>query len=117
MEKLVRGAVDPESNERYPDGIRLIPTDAPDASSLIAHAITERRPIALVFSDGSDVVVRPPQASGPALFLALVALWLADRFGPKRDRPTFLPREWVGYGVPRGSYGAEACVRSLKPDR
>jgi len=88
-------AVDPASDERYPDGTVLIPADSPDASALMSQAIEKRRPIAIVFPDGSDVVARPPTASGPALLVVLGLFWLADRLRSKRDRPTFVPREWV----------------------
>ena len=60
---LSRVAVDPESDERYPSGTVLIPADSPDASKLISRAIGERKPMAIVFPDGSDVVARPPAAS------------------------------------------------------
>jgi len=111
MEKLARGqntlgtnaafdllgeiAVDPACDQRYPDGTVLIPADSPDASGLISRAIAERKPIAIVFPDGSDVVARPPAASGPALSVVIGILWLADHIRRKRDRPTFVPREWV----------------------
>jgi hypothetical protein len=88
-------AVDPDSDERYPDGTVLIPADSPDASVLISRAIEKRRPIAIVFPDGSDVVARPPTASGPALMVVIGLLWLANHVRRKRDRPTFVPREWV----------------------
>jgi hypothetical protein len=57
---LGRVAVDPDSDERYPSGTILIPADSPDASKLMSHAIDERKPMAIVFPDGSDVVARPP---------------------------------------------------------
>jgi hypothetical protein len=88
-------AVDPSGDERYPDGTVLIPADSPDASALLSRAIEKRRPIAIVFPDGSDFVARPPTASGPALFAVTVLLWLAEHVRRKRDRPTFVPREWV----------------------
>lgn len=88
-------AVDPESEERYPSGTVLIPADSPDASRLMSHAIDERKPMAIVFPDGSDVMARPPAATGAALLVVLSLLWLADHLRRKRDRPTFVPREWV----------------------
>ena len=88
-------AVDPASDERYPDGTVLIPADSPDASTLMSRAIEKRRPIAIVFPDGSDVVARPPTASGPALLVVTGLLWLAEHMRRRRDRPTFVPREWV----------------------
>jgi hypothetical protein len=92
---LGRVAVDPETDERYPDTTVLIPADSPDASKLMSQAVAERKPIAIVFPDGSDVVWRPPAATGPALLLSICFLWLADHIRRKRDRPTFVPREWV----------------------
>jgi hypothetical protein len=92
---LGRVAVDPESDERYPSGTVLIPADSPDASALMSRAIGERKPIAIVFPDGSDVVARPPAATGAALLVVVGLLWLADHLRRKRDRQTFVPREWV----------------------
>jgi hypothetical protein len=88
-------AVDPDSDQRYPDGTVLIPADSPDASTLMSRAIDGGRPIAIVFPDGSDVLARPPGASGLALLVVVGLLWLADHVRRKRDRPTFVPREWV----------------------
>jgi|GEM_PF-1106515 hypothetical protein len=95
FELLSRIAVDSRSDERYPDGTVLVPADSPDASLVLSRAIRERRPIALVFSDGSDVVARPPEADGLALVIVISLMWLADLVARKRDRPTFVPREWV----------------------
>lgn len=92
---LGRVAVDPAAYERFPDGTVLIPADSPDASTLMSQAINERKPIAIVFPDGSDVVARPPAAHGLALVVVVGLLWLADHLRRKRDRPTFVPREWV----------------------
>jgi hypothetical protein len=92
---LGRVAIDPESDERYPSGTILIPADSPDASKLLSRAIDERKPMAIVFPDGSDVVARPPAATGAALLIVLSLLWLADHLRRKRDRPTFVPRDWV----------------------
>lgn len=73
----------------------MIPADSPDASALMSRAINERKPIAIVFPDGSDVLARPPAAQGIALAVVVGLLWLADHLRRKRDRPTFVPREWV----------------------
>ena len=107
---LGRIAVDPESEERYPSGTVLIPADSPDASGLMSRAIDERKPVAIVFPDGSDVVARPPAASGPALLVVVSLLWLADHIRRKRDRPTFVPREWVTEFHAAGSAGRPHLV-------
>ncbi|MGA2165164.1 MAG: hypothetical protein ABSH36_11935 [Solirubrobacteraceae bacterium] len=94
-ELLTRIATDPANDGRYPDGTVLIPADSADTSKLIARAIDEHRPIALVFPDGSDVLARPPAHRGFAPLFAATLVRLADRLLRARDRPTFVPREWV----------------------
>lgn len=49
----------------------------------------------MVFPDGSDLVAGPREATGFVLVVVLGLLWLADRAGRKRNRPTFVPRAWV----------------------
>lgn len=95
FDTLARLAVDPESDERHPTGTVMIPADSPDFSVLISRAIGESAPITVVFPDGSDWVARPPEAKGILLVLILGLVWLVDRASKKRDRPTFVPREWV----------------------
>ncbi len=95
FELLTRIAVDADSDERYPDGTVLVPADSADTSLVLSRAIRDRRPIALVFPDGSDVVARPPEAGGLVLVIVLGLTRLADLIGSSRDRPTFVPREWV----------------------
>jgi len=55
-----------------------------------------------------DVVARPPEVAGILLGFVLVALWLADRASKNRDRPTFVPREWVTefHAAPTGTLAA-----------
>ena len=92
---LGRMAVDPETDDRYPNETVLIPADSPHASDLMMEAVAEEKPVAIVFPDGSDVVWRPPEASGLFLRLSFWLVWMADHVQPKRDRPTFIPRLWV----------------------
>jgi hypothetical protein len=95
FELLTQIAIDPANDERYPTGTVLIPSDAPHTSKGIARAIEERRPIALVFPDGSDILARPPTGHGLALLLAVRLIAIAELLGARHDRPTFVPREWV----------------------
>lgn len=94
FELLSRIAVDSRRDERYPDRTVLVPADS-SASLVLSRAIGERRPIARVFSDGSDVLARPPEARGLLLVICLALIRLADWVGGKHDRSTFVPREWV----------------------
>ena len=95
FELLTRIAIDPANDERYPNRTVLIPSDASHTSKGIARAIEERRPIALVFPDGSDLLMRPPASHGLALLLAVRLIAIAELLGARRDRPSFVPREWV----------------------
>jgi hypothetical protein len=95
FELLTRIAIDPANDERYPNRTVLIPSDASHTSTSIARAIEERRPIALVFPDGSDLLMRPPARHGLALLLMVRLIAIAELLGARRDRPTFVPREWV----------------------
>jgi hypothetical protein len=94
-ELLKRIAVDPGSDERYPDQTVLIPADSPHASTLMVRAVAERRPMAVVFPDGSDVVSRPPENHGLSLLVVVGLLWVADRLRRRHTEPTFVPRAWV----------------------
>lgn len=88
-------AVDPANDDVYPNNLVLIAADSPDASVLITRAVEEQRPIALVFPDGGNLVARPPEDGGIVAALILSLLRIAKRSGRRRDRPTFLPLEWV----------------------
>jgi hypothetical protein len=92
---LGRIAVDPATDRRYPSETVLVPADSPNASTLMTDAVAEERPIAIVFPDGSDVVWRPPDVKGLAFAILVGVLWVAEHIRRKRDRPTFVPREWV----------------------
>jgi hypothetical protein len=50
---LARIAVDPDNDERYPDGTVLIPADSPDAALLLSRSLAKRRPTVLVLPDGA----------------------------------------------------------------
>jgi hypothetical protein len=60
---LAQIAVDPDNDERYPDGTVLIPADSPDASQMLSHSLAMCRPTVLVFPDGA---VSIPASRGEA---------------------------------------------------
>jgi hypothetical protein len=62
FDALARIATDPASDSRYPTGSVLVAVDSPDTYVLIARAIEGRQPVALIWPDGSDVVIRPPES-------------------------------------------------------
>ena len=59
-------AVDTRRAERYPDGTVLIPADSPDAFVLLSRAIDGRRPVALVYPGGREIIAAP--RGGPLAF-------------------------------------------------
>ena len=63
FDALARIAMDPTSDRRYPSGTVLVAVDSADAYVLIGRAIKERKPVALVSPDGSDVVIGPPEST------------------------------------------------------
>lgn len=92
---LTRIATDPETDDRYPNGTVIVAADTPHTSALLTRAISEQKPIALVFPDGSDIVARSPQGTKLALVVVDAMMWIVERLGRKTDRPTFVPRDWV----------------------
>lgn len=83
-------AVDPDSDERYPDGIVLIPADSPDASILMSRAIEKHRPLAIVYPDGREIVAAPRGGA-----LAFFARLLTRRREVKQGQPAVpLPTDY-----------------------
>jgi len=56
---LSRIAADPTTDKSYPNETVLIPADSPDTSTLMAQAVAEHRPLAIVYSDGREIVAAP----------------------------------------------------------
>ena len=90
---------DPERAARYPNGTVFVASDLPDAARTFERAIRDKRPIAVVFPDGSDVVGQPPTGNVVALFLLLATKFLLSRSRERErdvaeDRPLYFPRSW-----------------------
>ena len=72
--------VDPRSAERYPDWTVLIPAHSPDAFVLLSRALDGRRPVALVYPGGREILAAP--RGGPlAFFKRLLAQRPTPRHG------------------------------------
>jgi hypothetical protein len=61
----------------------------------MAQAVAERRPMAVVLPDGSDVVSRPPENHGLSLLIVRGLVWVADRLRRGRLQPAAVPCAWV----------------------
>jgi hypothetical protein len=55
-ERLVEAVLDPD---RYPEGTTFIAADQDDFGSILAGAIAEHRPLAIVYPDGREIVAAP----------------------------------------------------------
>jgi hypothetical protein len=86
---LGRIAVDPAADERYPNETVLIPADSPDTSILMAQAVTEHRPLAIVYPDGREIVAAP--RGGAFGFLKRLLTWERK---PKQSHAILLPADY-----------------------
>lgn len=55
-ERLIEAATE---SDRYPEGTAFIAADQQHFSSALAEALAEHRPLAIVYSDGREVVAAP----------------------------------------------------------
>jgi hypothetical protein len=55
-ERLIEAATDPD---RYPEGTTFIAADQEGFGSILAEAVAGRRPLAIVYSDGREIVAAP----------------------------------------------------------
>jgi hypothetical protein len=87
---LSRIAVDPAADKRYPNETVLIPADSPDTSTLVAQAVTEHRPLAIVYPDGREIVATPRSGA-----LAFVKRLLIRGRKPEHEQPAIpLPADY-----------------------
>jgi len=81
-ERLVEAVLNPD---RYPEGTTFIATDQQGFDSILAEAVEDRRPLAIVYPDGREIVAAP--RGGPLAFLAHL---LTRRREPKDGQPAIL---------------------------
>ena len=55
-ERLIEAVTDPD---RYPEGTTFIAADQKGFGSNLAEAVADRRPLAIVYSDGREIVAAP----------------------------------------------------------
>jgi hypothetical protein len=55
-ERLIEAVTDPD---RYPEGTTFIAADQEGFGSILAEAVEEHRPLAIVYSDGREIVAAP----------------------------------------------------------
>lgn len=55
-ERLVEAAADPD---RYPEGTAFIGVDQEQFGAIVADAVAEHRPLAIIYPDGLEIVAAP----------------------------------------------------------
>jgi hypothetical protein len=68
----------------------LIPADSPDTSTLMAQAVTEHRPLAIVYPDGREIVAAP--RGGALAFLK--RLLIREQKSKQRQSALPLPADY-----------------------
>jgi len=86
-ERLVEAVLDPDC---YPEGTTFIAADQEDFGAILAEAVTEHRPVAIVYPDGREIVAAPRGGA-----LAFFEHLLSRRRAPGRREPVVpLPADY-----------------------
>jgi hypothetical protein len=86
-ERLVEAVLDPD---RYPEGTTFIAADQEGFSSILAEAVAEHRPLAIVYPDGREIVAAPRGGA-----LAFFEHLLTRRREPEHGEPVVpLPADY-----------------------
>lgn len=76
--------------DRYPEGTTFIAADQDGFSAILAEAVAEHRPVAIVYPDGREIVAAPRGGA-----LAFFEHLLARRREPRADQPSMaLPADY-----------------------
>jgi len=86
-ERLIEAATDPD---RYPKGAAFIAADEEHFGDVLAEAVAEHRPLAIVYPDGREIVAAPRSGA-----LAFFEHLLTRRRDPQSERPSVaLPADY-----------------------
>jgi hypothetical protein len=86
-ERLAEAVLDPD---RYPEGTTFIAADQEGFGSILAEAVAERRPLAIIYPDGREIVAAPRGGA-----LAFFEHLLARRGEVKQGQPVVpLPADY-----------------------
>jgi hypothetical protein len=86
-ERLIEAVTHPD---RYPEGTTFIAADQEGFSSILAEAVAEHRPLAIVYPDGREIVAAPRGGA-----LAFFEHLLTRRREVKQDQPAVpLPADY-----------------------
>lgn len=82
-ERLIEAAGDPS---RYPEGTAFIAADQDHFSTLVGEAVAEHRPLAIVYSDGREIVAAPRSGA-----LGFLEHWMTRRREAKSQNVLSVP--------------------------
>ena len=75
-DRLTMAALKPDL---YPNGTAFLAADLPGFAKLIADGLAERRPLAILYPDGHEILVTPALGALAGLRARLSALFLGSR--------------------------------------
>jgi hypothetical protein len=86
IEKVLATIGDAELAARYPERTHFISADSPDQGEMATRALFAGDPVAIVYPDGHELLVRPEQVGGfAALFAGLAVFLLRHRRRKQAD--------------------------------
>jgi hypothetical protein len=86
-ERLIEATTDPD---RYPEGTAFIAADQEGFGAILAEAVAEHRPLAIVYPDGREIVAAPRGGA-----LAFFEHLLTRRREPQGEQPSVpLPADY-----------------------
>lgn len=88
-QRLIEAATEPD---RYPEGTAFIAADQEQFGAILAEAVAEHRPLAIVYPDGREIVAAP---RGGALAYVEHILTRRRQAKERKDRPSVpLPADY-----------------------
>jgi hypothetical protein len=85
-ERLIDAVLNPD---RYPEGTTFIAADQEDFGVILAEAVAEHRPLAIVYPDGREIVAAPRGGA-----LAFFEHLLTRRRALQDGKPAILPADY-----------------------
>ena len=76
VEKVIASIGDEELAARYPDRTHFISASSPAHGEMASRALSDGDPVAIVYSDGHELLIRPEEVGGAVAFLGLLAAFL-----------------------------------------
>lgn len=76
VEKVIASIGDEELAARYPDRTHFISAESPEQAEMASRALSDGDPVAIVYSDGHELLIRPEEMSGVVAMLAILIAFI-----------------------------------------